>query len=65
MKILFTPSSKSIMLSSGKRTETEKLASLLVNFFFKNVNFRHFVKNVLKKKTILFSNCLIFGEKNR
>jgi hypothetical protein len=39
------------MLSSGKRTETKKLASLLVNFLiFLNVNFRHFVKNVLEKK---------------
>jgi len=51
MKILFTPSFKSIMLSSRKRTETEKLASLLVIFLKKlNVNFRHFVKNVLEKK---------------
>jgi hypothetical protein len=44
------------MLSSGKRTETEKLASLLVNFFIKNCeNFSHFVKKNLEKKEIFCS----------
>ncbi len=49
------------MLSSGKRTETEKLASLLVNFFIKNCeNFSHFVKKNLEKKEIFCSQIAWF-----